>query len=329
MDELMSLSYAKRILITHSDVAYSNIYIEKYSSCLDTILTVNHYTQDKIRKRYSNRLCFIPNYVSSKLVETFERKNSSYRFGMFSRFSMDKNVPMFLESLLSVFETYPQYHLELIGSSDAKEYDEYLKRLCTKYGITKNVHFRGYQSDTKSWYEKMDFIILPSVSEGASYNILESMSYGVPVIASDVGGNHELIEHNANGICIFYSYIRQYEQEVFYITDYKKHLECIGYIEYTGKNKEEYLLSIPIPCEMVPPSFLKPICQNCSQCSICQKWKEKLRLWNINRNAITTAILQMIDSDKQIWIEKSRAKIKECYSEKKYYEQMFSILGNK
>jgi hypothetical protein len=233
---------------------------------------------------------------------------------------------MLLESLIAVFEKYPQYNFNLIGTSDSKEYDEYLKKLCKKHNLTKQVYFRGYQSDTKSWYEKMQFIILPSVSEGASYNILEAMSYGIPVIASDVGGNHELIEHAINGISIFYTHLREYEQDVFYITDYEKHLELIGYIRHTEANRQEYIKELSNPFGLYPPHVLKPACYNCMRCNVCQVWNEKSRLWNKNRNSITTAIFQMIESDQQIWIQRSQEKVQERYSEKSYYEHMLSVI---
>ena len=48
----------------------------------------------------------------------------------------------------------------------------------------------------------MDVFVLPSKAEGISNTILEAMSCGLPVIATDVGGNAELVEHNANGYIV-------------------------------------------------------------------------------------------------------------------------------
>jgi glycosyltransferase involved in cell wall biosynthesis len=46
----------------------------------------------------------------------------------------------------------------------------------------------------------MDVFVLPSVSEGMSNTLLEAMAAGVPVLASDVGGNVEIIEPERSGL---------------------------------------------------------------------------------------------------------------------------------
>ncbi len=66
----------------------------------------------------------------------------------------------------------------------------------------KNVHYLGYQNkkNTISLIRGSDILIQPSLKEGISSTILESMACGTIVIASNVGGNTELIENRVNGI---------------------------------------------------------------------------------------------------------------------------------
>ncbi len=68
----------------------------------------------------------------------------------------------------------------------------------------KNVHYLGYQNkeNTISLIRGSDVLIQPSLKEGISSTILESMACNTIVIASNVGGNTELIENNINGIII-------------------------------------------------------------------------------------------------------------------------------
>jgi len=68
----------------------------------------------------------------------------------------------------------------------------------------KNIHYLGYQSkeNTISLIRGSDILIQPSLKEGISSTILESMACNTVVIASNVGGNTELIENNINGILI-------------------------------------------------------------------------------------------------------------------------------
>ena len=66
----------------------------------------------------------------------------------------------------------------------------------------KNVHYLGYQNkeNTISLIRGSDILLQPSLKEGISSTILESMACNTVVIASNVGGNTELIENSINGI---------------------------------------------------------------------------------------------------------------------------------
>ena len=68
----------------------------------------------------------------------------------------------------------------------------------------KNIHYLGYQNkeNTISLIRGSDILIQPSLKEGISSTILESMACYTVVIASNVGGNSELIEINVNGIIV-------------------------------------------------------------------------------------------------------------------------------
>lgn len=62
------------------------------------------------------------------------------------------------------------------------------------------VWFAGDRSDVPALLALMDVFVLPSLGEGISNTILEAMSGAHPVVASDVGGNPELVEDGATGL---------------------------------------------------------------------------------------------------------------------------------
>ena len=57
----------------------------------------------------------------------------------------------------------------------------------------------GYHPHPQEMLEKASVFILPSISEGSPNVILEAMSVGVPVVASNVGGIPEIINNGKNG----------------------------------------------------------------------------------------------------------------------------------
>jgi glycosyltransferase involved in cell wall biosynthesis len=54
--------------------------------------------------------------------------------------------------------------------------------------------------DVRPVYAIADVFVLPSLSEGSPNVLLEALAAGVPVVATEVGGVRELIEHETNGL---------------------------------------------------------------------------------------------------------------------------------
>ncbi len=64
------------------------------------------------------------------------------------------------------------------------------------------VKFLGPQAEVSTFYAIADLFVLPSRSEGMSNALLEAMAAGVPGVASDVGGNREVITHAESGFLV-------------------------------------------------------------------------------------------------------------------------------
>lgn len=78
--------------------------------------------------------------------------------------------------------------------------NEKLERLGRALGLRNEILYLGFLDEIKPYYGLFTISVLPSVIEGFSRSILESMVTGVPVIASDAGGNGEAIEHRESGL---------------------------------------------------------------------------------------------------------------------------------
>lgn len=69
-------------------------------------------------------------------------------------------------------------------------------------GLTDQVWLSGDRDDIPELLRMMDLFVLPSLGEGISNTLLEAMATGLPLIATGVGGNPELIEHGVNGLLV-------------------------------------------------------------------------------------------------------------------------------
>jgi sugar transferase (PEP-CTERM/EpsH1 system associated) len=66
-------------------------------------------------------------------------------------------------------------------------------------GLERDVWMPGERGDVPALLRGMDCFVLPSLGEGISNTILEAMATGLPVIATDVGGNAELVRQGVTG----------------------------------------------------------------------------------------------------------------------------------
>lgn len=77
-----------------------------------------------------------------------------------------------------------------------------LKEQAHQLGVAQKVRFLGLRQDIPRILAVLHAFVLPSLSEGLSLAILEAMVAGKPVIATDVGGNPELVEDSETGYLV-------------------------------------------------------------------------------------------------------------------------------
>ncbi|HBJ80258.1 glycosyltransferase family 4 protein [Pseudothermotoga sp.] len=125
-------------------------------------------------------------------------ENNEVLFVYVAEFTRNKNHKMLLEAWKKVDADRLKAHLILVGDGSLLEK---MKRKVKNEGI-KNVHFLGYRTDVPEILHACDVAVSTSKREGLPRAILEAMACGKPVIATDVRGNRDLIEHFVNGILV-------------------------------------------------------------------------------------------------------------------------------
>lgn len=104
-----------------------------------------------------------------------------------------------------VLNEMPDVQFLLVGGYDVAGGDECYQEivdLLRKIGIGRNVLFAGERDDIPTMLSLMDISVIPSLSEGFSNTILESMAAGKPVVATNVGGNAEAVIDGKTGILV-------------------------------------------------------------------------------------------------------------------------------
>jgi len=105
------------------------------------------------------------------------------------------------EYLIQAFKILSQKHrnLHLLIVGDGRERIR-LEKLAIDLNIPDKISFTGFIHDTDSILNIFDIFVLPSVSESFPNSLLEAMNQGIPCVATNVGGVHEIIEHKVTGM---------------------------------------------------------------------------------------------------------------------------------
>jgi len=89
--------------------------------------------------------------------------------------------------------------LVIVGDGACRER---LTAYLDEHGLADDYDFPGFCDDVPALLHTFDMFVLPSLSEGISNTILEAMASGIPVIATRVGGNPELMRDNETGFLV-------------------------------------------------------------------------------------------------------------------------------
>jgi sugar transferase (PEP-CTERM/EpsH1 system associated) len=116
--------------------------------------------------------------------------------GSVGRLAAVKNYPLLLRALAALSDA-PPWRLVLVGDGPERAP---LESLAVELGIRERVEFLGHRDDVPPLLQSMAVFVLPSVSEGLSNTLLEAMAAGAAIVASDVGGNKEIVGHDVSGL---------------------------------------------------------------------------------------------------------------------------------
>lgn len=147
-----------------------------------------------------DRVTIIPISVECPFSE--ERSTEEYSpqremvFGVVSRLDVDKSVDHIIRALAQVLKEGHDVRLEVFG---AGELLDTLRSLSGRLGLDGKVRFHGWIEEPGRAFREIDCLVMASRYEGTPRSILEAGCYGVPTIASSVGGVPDVITHDQTG----------------------------------------------------------------------------------------------------------------------------------
>jgi len=169
------------------------------------IVCVSEAISIKIRKMYpqfANKIVFIPNGVDNDLLSypikyAHSSNNSPVSILTIGSLIPRKGVDTIIQAIKQVKSNVVK--LTIVGSGSE---EDNLKKLVNRLQLNSVVSFKGSipAAQIGQYLSSADIFILASYSEGRPNVILEAFAAGIPVIASDIDGNRELVADGINGL---------------------------------------------------------------------------------------------------------------------------------
>lgn len=116
-----------------------------------------------------------------------------------ARFTSHKQPISLIKAFQKAAEVNPEMHLLMVGEGDERLAAE---KIITESRLENKITLQPFRQDVPDLLAAADIFVLPSLWEGLPIGLLEAMAMGKAVIASEVDGTVEIVQHNKNGLLI-------------------------------------------------------------------------------------------------------------------------------
>ncbi|PXX10158.1 glycosyltransferase involved in cell wall biosynthesis [Nitrosomonas ureae] len=148
--------------------------------------------------------------VTPTMLPVRDAPGPEWVIGSVALFRPRKGTEVLIQALASLRQAGRLVRLRAVGPFETMEYEKTIKEMADRLRIGDMIDWIGFAQDVNAEFTRMDILVLPSLfGEGMPMVILEAMATGVPVVASDVEGIPEVLEHGKTGLIVPASDIKQ------------------------------------------------------------------------------------------------------------------------
>ena len=154
----------------------------------------------RLRPELSSRISVVPNAVDTNEFKTRASEEDIVLFT--GRFIAVKGTADLVNAIPSVISAHPDTRFLFVGPGYFKPYENTLTQLNVPRG---RYEFMGFLKDAEArvnCYQSCSVYVAPSLYENMPIRILEAMSCGKPVVATNVGAIPEVITNGSNGLLV-------------------------------------------------------------------------------------------------------------------------------
>jgi glycosyltransferase involved in cell wall biosynthesis len=127
-------------------------------------------------------------------------RQRNFRFLLVSRMLRDKGIEEFAAAAEMVRRHLPDVQFQLLGPVDAKNPNSIPKDRIAEWESKGLIQYLSETDDVRPYMADADCIVLPSYREGVPHSLLEAAAMARPILATDVAGCKDVVDHNSNGL---------------------------------------------------------------------------------------------------------------------------------
>ena len=182
---------AKFYVLTHNSMDPFNRYILDYEHKIEKVFTVNEFHINLLKKNgYKGKVLKYYNKIKEDKI-TSRRKKFNNKIVFVGRISSEKYVKILIKAFNMLLKKNKNLKLYLIGSMKC----DISKKLNNNIIRTGELNF----DKVNEHLDTADYLVLPSITEGFPFVLLEALNRGIPCICSNINGVNEVIKENING----------------------------------------------------------------------------------------------------------------------------------
>lgn len=167
-----------------------------------TLHTRHHIDKRKIVRIYNGVELdlYSPHVKYSESVRNeFAIEDTTPLVGTIGRCIYQKGFEYFLLATPIILRKYPDVKFILVGDGPLRAQ---LENMAQRLGIANSIIFTGFRNDIPRILAEMDIFVLSSVLEGLPRVVMEAMAVGKPIVATDIEGIREELDHGQEGIIV-------------------------------------------------------------------------------------------------------------------------------
>ncbi len=167
---------------------------------VDYVQTISKQTQSKLLEAgfRQDQIALIPNGIDISQPASAMPDSNVFTIGYCGRLREVKGVHVLLDGFAKCLQDRNNADMRLVLAGSGTM-EPQLRAQAEQLGITDKVEFLGLVKDTAEFYSSLYLYVQPSFAEGLPNSVIEAMHAARAVIASDIGGNNDLIEEGQSG----------------------------------------------------------------------------------------------------------------------------------